>query len=77
MRCAAAHGPCPLEMLPVNRSPFQLSLSAASPLLAGIPYDALAQTPTLQGVDNLIGKAWVSYWPPTDWGVMTAAAYDQ
>jgi signal peptidase I len=20
-------------------------------------------------VDNLIGKAWVSYWPPTDWGV--------
>ena len=27
--------------------------------------------------NNLIGKAWVSYWPPTDWGVMTAAAYDQ
>jgi signal peptidase I len=27
--------------------------------------------------DSLIGKAWVSYWPPTDWGVMTAAAYDQ
>jgi len=27
--------------------------------------------------NNLIGKAWVSYWPPTDWGVMTAAAYYQ
>jgi signal peptidase I len=27
--------------------------------------------------NNLIGKAWVSYWPPTDWGVMTAAAYEQ
>jgi signal peptidase I len=27
--------------------------------------------------NNLIGKAWVSYWPPTDWGVMAAAAYDQ
>jgi len=27
--------------------------------------------------NNLIGKAWVSYWPPTNWGVMTAAAYDQ
>ena len=25
--------------------------------------------------DNIIGKAWVSYWPPTDWGVMAAAAY--
>ncbi|MCC6177925.1 MAG: signal peptidase I [Chloroflexi bacterium] len=25
--------------------------------------------------NNIIGKAWVSYWPPTDWGVMTAAAY--
>jgi signal peptidase I len=25
--------------------------------------------------DNIIGKAWVSYWPPTDWGVMSAAAY--
>jgi signal peptidase I len=20
-------------------------------------------------VDNLIGKAWVSYWPPADWGI--------
>ena len=27
--------------------------------------------------NNLIGKAWVSYWPPTYWGVMTAAAYDE
>ncbi len=26
-------------------------------------------------VDNVIGKAWVSYWPPTYWGVMPAAAY--
>jgi len=26
--------------------------------------------------DNIIGKAWVSYWPPTYWGVMPAAAYD-
>ena len=25
--------------------------------------------------DNLIGKAWVSYWPPTYWGVMPAQAY--
>jgi signal peptidase I len=25
--------------------------------------------------DNVIGKAWVSYWPPTYWGVMPAAAY--
>jgi signal peptidase I len=21
-------------------------------------------------VDNLVGKAWISYWPPSDWGVM-------
>ena len=21
-------------------------------------------------VDNLVGKAWISYWPPTDWGLM-------
>jgi signal peptidase I len=21
-------------------------------------------------VDNLIGKAWISYWPPTDWAIM-------
>ena len=26
--------------------------------------------------NNLIGKAWVSYWPPTYWGVMPAAAYE-
>ena len=26
-------------------------------------------------VDNLIGKAWVSYWPPAHWGVMPHAAY--
>ena len=25
--------------------------------------------------DNVIGKAWVSYWPPTYWGVMPAQAY--
>ncbi len=25
--------------------------------------------------NNIIGKAWVSYWPPTYWGVMPAAAY--
>ena len=25
--------------------------------------------------NNLIGKAWVSYWPPTYWGVMPAQAY--
>jgi signal peptidase I len=27
--------------------------------------------------DNLIGKAWVSYWPPAEWGVMAAAAYSE
>jgi signal peptidase I len=27
--------------------------------------------------NNFIGKAWVSYWPPTNWGVMTAAAYGE
>lgn len=27
--------------------------------------------------NNLIGKAWVSYWPPTDWGVMKVAAYEE
>lgn len=21
-------------------------------------------------VDNLVGRAWVSYWPPTDWGIV-------
>ena len=26
--------------------------------------------------NNIIGKAWVSYWPPTYWGVMPAAAYN-
>ncbi len=26
--------------------------------------------------DNVIGRAWVSYWPPTYWGVMAAAAYE-
>jgi signal peptidase I len=25
--------------------------------------------------NNIIGKAWVSYWPPTYWGVMPASAY--
>jgi len=25
-------------------------------------------------VDNLVGRAWVSYWPPTDWGLMPAGA---
>ncbi|MDP8921619.1 MAG: signal peptidase I [Chloroflexota bacterium] len=25
--------------------------------------------------NNIIGKAWVSYWPPTRWGVMPAQAY--
>jgi signal peptidase I len=25
--------------------------------------------------NNIIGKAWVSYWPPGNWGVMPAAAY--
>jgi signal peptidase I len=24
---------------------------------------------------NIIGKSWISYWPPTYWGVMPAAAY--
>lgn len=27
--------------------------------------------------NNLIGKAWVSYWPPTYWGVVPAMAYEQ
>jgi signal peptidase I len=26
-------------------------------------------------VENLVGKAWVSYWPPADWGVVHATAY--
>ena len=28
-------------------------------------------------VDNLVGKAWISYWPPPSWGLMPAgsAAY--
>jgi signal peptidase I len=26
-------------------------------------------------VDNLIGRAWVSYWPPPSWGMMPTAAY--
>jgi signal peptidase I len=26
--------------------------------------------------NNIIGKAWLSYWPPSDWGVMAAAAYE-
>ena len=36
-----------------------LKLLAASPLLAGIPYigQALAQTPTLQGIDSLVANA--------------------
>src|ERR1051326_4781671 len=25
--------------------------------------------------DNLIGRAWLSYWPPADWGVTPAVAY--
>jgi len=25
-------------------------------------------------VDNLIGRAWISYWPPTSWGVMPAGS---
>ena len=34
-----------------------LEYLAASPLLAGVPFEALAQQTTLQGVDALIGKA--------------------
>jgi len=36
-----------------------LKLLAASPLLAGVPYigQALAQTPTLQGIDSLVASA--------------------
>src|SRR5919202_1583785 len=26
-------------------------------------------------VDNLVGKAWVSYWPPQDWGPVPSVAY--
>jgi signal peptidase I len=26
-------------------------------------------------VENLVGKAWISYWPPPNWGVMPTAAY--
>jgi signal peptidase I len=25
--------------------------------------------------DNLIGRAWLTYWPPADWGVTPSAAY--
>src|SRR5438105_2748899 len=25
--------------------------------------------------DNLIGRAWLSYWPPADWGLTPGAAY--
>ena len=28
-------------------------------------------------VDNLIGRAWVSYWPPSLWGTVTPPAYAQ
>ncbi len=28
-------------------------------------------------VDNLVGRAWVSYWPPASWGIMTPAVYAQ
>jgi signal peptidase I len=24
---------------------------------------------------NLIGRAWLSYWPPADWGITSAPAY--
>ena len=26
-------------------------------------------------IDNLVGKAWVSYWPPQDWGTVQSVAY--
>jgi signal peptidase I len=26
-------------------------------------------------VENLVGKAWVSYWPPQDWGTVQGVAY--
>ncbi|HZT07391.1 MAG TPA: signal peptidase I [Chloroflexota bacterium] len=26
-------------------------------------------------VDNLIGKAWFAYWPPSDWGPLASGAY--
>ena len=26
-------------------------------------------------VENLVGKAWLSYWPPPSWGLMPSAAY--
>jgi signal peptidase I len=25
--------------------------------------------------ENLVGRAWLSYWPPADWGIMPGAAY--
>ena len=25
-------------------------------------------------VDNLVGRAWISYWPPTDWGLEPAGS---
>jgi signal peptidase I len=25
--------------------------------------------------DNLVGRAWLSYWPPADWGITPAVAY--
>ena len=28
-------------------------------------------------LDRIIGKAWVSYWPPNLWGVVPDAAYAQ
>ena len=28
-------------------------------------------------VDNLVGRAWVSYWPPTDWGLEPAGSQVQ
>ncbi len=28
-------------------------------------------------VDNLVGRAWLSYWPPASWGVLTPAVYAQ
>jgi signal peptidase I len=25
--------------------------------------------------ENMIGRAWLTYWPPASWGVMPAVAY--
>src|SRR5258708_17800562 len=59
---------------PFDAQPRQVPHGNHSVLGANRPNSSDSHLGWFVPVDNLVGKAWISYWPPPDWGLMPSGA---